>query len=145
MSLLLCYLSPVSINLERKLLYPVQKSRKFKRLKKAANLTQEWNGSSDAMDEDIGTNAFEILMKRHLIQSNSCHKQITVKTSNLIIYICITCRCYLNLFVKIGQKTCAHKRILTYILSQKKSTKKLLANCNEISLVKTFEPNMQMI
>ena len=30
-------------------------------------------------------------------------KQITAKTSNLAFYICITCRCYLKLLMKIRQ------------------------------------------
>ena len=33
-------------------------------------------------------------------------KQITVDSSNLAIYICIIGRCYLKLFIKIGQNIC---------------------------------------
>ena len=33
-------------------------------------------------------------------------KQITAETSNFVFYICITYRCYLKLFMKIGQKLC---------------------------------------
>ena len=33
-------------------------------------------------------------------------KQITAETSNLVFYICIIYRCYLKLFMKIGQKLC---------------------------------------
>ena len=33
-------------------------------------------------------------------------KQITVETSNLIFYICITYRCYLRIFIKMGPKFC---------------------------------------
>ena len=33
-------------------------------------------------------------------------KQITAETSNLVFNICITYRCYLKRFIKIGQKFC---------------------------------------
>ena len=33
-------------------------------------------------------------------------KQITAETSNLVFYFCIKNRCFLELFVKIGQKLC---------------------------------------
>ena len=33
-------------------------------------------------------------------------KQTTAETSNLLFYICIIYRCYLKLFMKIGQKLC---------------------------------------
>ena len=31
-------------------------------------------------------------------------KQIAAETSNFVLYICIMCKCYLKLFIKIGQK-----------------------------------------
>ena len=33
-------------------------------------------------------------------------KQITAESSNLTFYVSIICRCYLKLFIKIGQKLC---------------------------------------
>ena len=48
-------------------------------------------------------------------QHNS--KKITTETSNLVLYICITYRCYLNIFYKDRTKTLctqAHKRILIH-------------------------------
>ena len=43
-------------------------------------------------------------------------KQITRESSNLAFYICIIRKCYLKLFIKIGQKLCTgtQKRILTH-------------------------------
>ena len=37
-------------------------------------------------------------------------KQITAESSNLAFYICVIGRCYLKLFMKIGQKLCAQER-----------------------------------
>ena len=37
---------------------------------------------------------------------NITQKQITTETSILVFYICIMYRCYLKLFIKIGQKLC---------------------------------------
>ena len=43
---------------------------------------------------------------------NLTQKQIIAESSNLAFYIWVIGRCYLKLFIKIGQKFCAHKRIL---------------------------------
>ena len=42
---------------------------------------------------------------------NIIKKQITAKTSNLVIYICFMYRCYLKLFIKIGRKLCVQGHI----------------------------------
>ena len=36
-------------------------------------------------------------------------KQIIAKTPNLVFYICIISRCYLKLYIKIGQKLCVQE------------------------------------
>ena len=43
-------------------------------------------------------------------------KEIVAETSNLVFYICITYRCYLKLFIKIGQKLYVqgHPKILIH-------------------------------
>ena len=80
----------------------------------------------------LGNQIFEqeILMDLHILRSpeyenhilavlvcvyllSESQKQIRVETLNLVFYICIMFRYYLNLFIKIGQKVCTgtHKNL----------------------------------
>ena len=51
-------------------------------------------------------NVWSVCVRVCLSVISITQKQITAETSNLVFYICIMYRCYLKLFVKIGQNLC---------------------------------------